>query len=63
MKTKDILTPAEVREQADAWYRRQVDVLKKCHGPRWTDHEPWITEYLKGELRQRLLALGWVPKR
>lgn len=63
MKVKPNLTATETRERAQAWYDKQLGILKQCHGPRWPDHEPWVSEYLKAELRTRLLALGWVPKR
>lgn len=64
MKTAQApLTPAEVREKAAAWYARQVELLAKCHGDRWPEHREWVESYLKEELRQRLIALGWRPKR
>lgn len=57
------LTPAEVREKAAAWFERQVAILQKCHGDRWPDNREWLEAYLREELRQRLIALGWRPKR
>jgi hypothetical protein len=57
------LTPAEVRERAQAWFDRQVEVLSKAHGDSWPAHETWIKDYLREEIRQRLLALGWTRKR
>lgn len=56
------LSSAEIRQQAQAWYDRQIETLKRCHGVCWPQHEAWLTDYLKSELRQRLLALGWRPK-
>lgn len=56
------MSPAEMLEAAEAWYHRQVAILAKVHGPRWTQHRGWIEAYLREELRQRLIARGWRPK-
>ena len=56
-------TPAEIRAKAEAWYASQLATLQACHGRRWPEHRPWLEEYLKAELKQRLLALGWRPRR
>ena len=53
---------AEIREKAEAWFARQVETLSRCHGPDWPKHQAWVEAYLKEELRQRLIALGWRPK-
>ena len=58
----DTLTPAEVRERAEAWYARQVETLALCHGKEWPSRRDWIEAYLREELRQRLIAIGWRPK-
>ena len=60
--TPQHLTPAEMRERAAVWYSRQLEILAQCHGHRWPEHREWIEGYLKEELRQRLIALGWRPK-
>lgn len=57
------LTPAEIRNRAEAWYARQLETLAICHGRRWPKHRAWIEAYLRAELRQRLLELGWRPRR
>lgn len=53
------LTHEQIRQEAAAWYERQITILEKVHGPRWPDHRAWIEEYLKQELRERLIACGW----
>jgi Na+-transporting NADH:ubiquinone oxidoreductase subunit NqrC len=56
------LSPAEMRQQAQAWYDRQIEVISKAHGSSWPEHRDWIDAYLQEEIRQRLLDLGWRPK-
>ena len=56
------LTPAEIRAKAEAWYAKQIETLQRCHGDKWPEHRGWVESYLKAELRERLLALGWRPK-
>ena len=56
------LTPAQMREQAEAWYWRQLEVIAHAHGPSWPEHKAWIDAYLQEEIRGRLLELGWRPK-
>lgn len=55
-------TPNQIRAMAEAWFDRQVTTLRECHGRDWSKHQAWIEAYLKEELRQRLIALGWRPK-
>lgn len=55
-------TVAQIRADANAWYERQVETLQRSLGPAWTVHEAWVCDYLKGELRERLIARGWRPK-
>jgi hypothetical protein len=56
------LTPAEMRQQAQAWYEDQIETISQAHGPSWPEHRGWIDAYLREEIRQRLLDLGWRPK-
>ena len=56
------LSPAQIREQARAWYDRQIEVIAQAHGPSWPVHKDWIDAYLQEEIRERLLELGWRPK-
>ncbi len=56
------LSPAEMRLRAQQWFDRQVEVISKAHGPSWPKHRAWIEDYLREEIRQRLVALGWRPK-
>lgn len=62
MKVQQELTAAEVRERAEAWFARQIETLAMCHGKQWPDRREWIESYLKEELRQRLIAIGWRPR-
>ena len=57
------LTPAEMRTRAEAWFDRQVEIISKAHGTSWPEHREWVESYLREEIRQRLIALGWRPKR
>lgn len=57
------LTPAQLRERAQEWFDRQVTILTKTHGDSWPAHRDWVESYLREEIRQRLLALGWIPKK
>ena len=47
---------------AQHWYENQVDTCQRCLGPSWLTHEDWIKDYLKAELRERLIARGWRPR-
>jgi hypothetical protein len=57
------LSPTQMRERAQAWFDRQVETLAKAHGDSWPDHREWVEAYLREEIRQRLIALGWRPKK
>lgn len=52
-------TPEQTLALAEEWFTRQCDVLAKCHGTDWPKHRQWIEDYLREQLRQRLVALGW----
>jgi len=56
-------SPAEVQALARAWYERQIELLAKCHGTNWPLYQEWLESYLKEQVRQRLIALGWRSKR
>lgn len=62
MKLSDRQQVAEIRAQAQHWYEGQVDTCRRCLGASWPAHEDWIKEYLKAELRARLIARGWRPR-
>lgn len=49
----------EVQRLAEAWFERQVERLSRLHGSAWPKHREWVEDYLRGELRRRLLDLGW----
>lgn len=55
-------TPEQILALAQAWYRRQVEILRTAHGTSWPAHREWITDYLRQEVRQRLIARGWRPR-
>jgi hypothetical protein len=52
----------EVLRLAEQWYHRQLEVLARCHGSSWPEHREWVDAYLRQEIRQRLIAIGWRPK-
>lgn len=55
------MTPAQMLAAAEDYYARQMVLLEKCHGTSWPERREWISDYLKEELRQRLIARGWRP--
>lgn len=55
-------TPAQIRAAAQAWYERQIEVAAMAHGSSWPQHREWVEAYLREELRERLIALGWRPR-
>jgi hypothetical protein len=52
-------TAAQVRAEAQCWYDRQLEVSARCLGSDWPVYREWIEDYLKTELRERLIAMGW----
>lgn len=56
-------TPEQIRELSKQWYARQIEVLAACHGKDWERNRAWLEDYLQAELRERLLALGWRPRK
>lgn len=64
MKVEDQATPAETREKAEAWFKRQCDISALAMGPaKWAVHRDWVEEYLRQEIKERLIARGWRPKK
>jgi len=55
-------TPEQVRAAAEAWYRRQVELLRDCHGTAWPEYREWVLDCLREEVRLRLIARGWRPR-
>jgi hypothetical protein len=62
MKVSDGESVAQIRHKAQLWYDRQVKVLQRSLGPAWSEHEDWVTAYLRQELREALIARGWRPR-
>ncbi len=67
MKTTDRLpaeteTPEQVLALAKAWHVRQVEILRAALGPLWPQHREWVLDYLREEIRLRLIARGWRPR-
>lgn len=60
--TAKTLSHEEMVAAGEAWYQRQLVILKKAHGPSWPANREWLEDYLKEELRQRFIANGWRPK-
>lgn len=56
------LTHEQIRQAAEAWYARQIAILQQSYGPSWPHFREWLEDYLKEELRERLIACGWRPK-
>lgn len=57
------LSPEQIRSSALKWYERQMFRAAAGHGLFWSENKNWIAEYLKEEIRQRLLARGWRVKK
>lgn len=57
------LSPEQIRSSALKWYERQMIRAAVGHGQSWSENKNWIAEYLKEEIRQRLLARGWRVKK
>jgi hypothetical protein len=51
---KEALTPGEMRQQARAWYDRQIEIISKAHGSSWPEHKDWIDAYLQEENQQNI---------
>jgi hypothetical protein len=47
-------TPAEVEAMAQAWFDRELERCRLAHGDAWPEHEAWVVDYLREELRERL---------
>lgn len=60
--TPETLTPEEQRQRAEAWYARQIETLARCYGESWPAYRAWLEDYLKAQVRQRLIEAGWRPK-
>lgn len=58
-----IETPEEIRAAAEAWFARQVEIARRALGTYWPAHREWVRDYLREEIRQRLIARGWRPRR
>jgi hypothetical protein len=57
------LSPQELRQRAEEWFDRQTALLAMVHGEHWPEVREWLESYLRAEIRERLIALGWRPKR
>lgn len=55
--------PPDVRHQIRNWYDRQLNLCAQKHGASWPHTRAWVQDYLKEELRRKLLAQGWRTKR
>jgi coproporphyrinogen III oxidase len=57
------LTPAEVKDLAQQWFDKQIAAISEKHGDKWPEHKEWIEDYLREEIRERLIARGWRSKK
>ena len=51
--------PAELQALAAAWFRQQMERARVRQGARWDEHKAWVADYLREQVRQRLVARGW----
>lgn len=63
IKDRPNQTPEQIRELSEKWYARQLEVLAEVHGRDWERNREWLEDYLKAQLRERLVAIGWRPKK
>ncbi|MEO8022097.1 hypothetical protein [Polaromonas sp.] len=56
-------TPAEIKAKAEAWFLRQCAISAQALGSSWPRHREWVEAHLKQEIRERLIARGWRPKK
>jgi hypothetical protein len=61
MTAEKLLSPETVRASANRWYQQQRDLAARCLGTTWPEHREWVEHYLRAELRDRLIAIGWRP--
>lgn len=59
---RDAETAQQVRANAEIWFRRQVDLIRRSMGAYWPAHKSWVVDYLRQEVRQRLIDRGWRPR-
>jgi hypothetical protein len=57
------LTKDEALRLAQEWFDRQIAIISKAHGDSWPTHKEWVEDYLREEVRERLIARGWRPKK
>ena len=64
-KNTDIssLSPEQMKNRAMKWYELQMLKAAIGQGKFWVKNKTWIEEYLKEEIRQRLLVRGWKAKK
>lgn len=53
------MTATEIKAAAQRWYERELQQAEVTHGARWPEHKEWVDDYLRAELKLRLVARGW----
>lgn len=54
------MTPDEMKQKAQAWFDRQLEKSRAAMGDeKFAEHREWLEEYLREDLRLRLVAIGW----
>jgi hypothetical protein len=53
---------ADLQAKAEAWFARQCAISEKALGARWPVLRVWVEDYLRQEIKERLIARGWRPK-
>jgi hypothetical protein len=57
------LSPAEIEQLAAAWFERELERSRgKMGDAEFAKHREWIADYLREEIRERLIARGWVRR-
>lgn len=53
---------SDLQAKAEAWFNRQCAISEKALGSRWPALRTWVEDYLRQEIKERLIARGWRPK-
>lgn len=55
------VTPQQARKAAD-WHAREISRISAQHADLWPQHEDWVRDYLKQELREHVQARVFQPQ-
>ena len=59
---REVESVEHIHAQAQAWYESQMAKAERSFGPLWPTFKDWVSDYVRTELRERLIARGWRPR-